>query len=189
MVELLKNIIARAWKIIISGSAAWDEIAAERLPVRQIRVQYVYPWIGLTIAAAFVFGLLYARNAMFENAILNTIITAISLLGGYFVSNFICLAYLKKIRPDLATKIQTETLVAYSYTVIILIELFTIIVPSLFFLRILSVFVAYVIWEGCRAIWRLKEDERGNIVLVFSLTIILVSIIINRIIHWMLPNI
>ena len=189
MIELFKNIISRAWKIIISCNIAWDEIAVERLSVKQIRAQYIYPWIGLTVAMAFLFGLLYARNAVFENAILNAVITSISLLGGYFVSNFICFAYLKKSRPDLATKIQTETLVAYSYTIIILIELFMIIVPSLFFLRILSLFVVYVIWEGCHAIWQLKEDERGNIVLVFSLVIIFVSIIINRMISFMLPNI
>ena len=156
------------------------------MPVKQIRAQYIYPWIGLTVASAFLFGLLYARTAVFETAILGAVLTAISLAGGYFITNFACFAYLKKARPDLATKIQTETLVAYSYTIIILIELFTIIVPSLFFLRILSLFAAYVVWEGCRAVWQLKEDERGNIVLVFSAVIILVSIIINGMISFLI---
>jgi len=183
MVEILKNMVKRAWGIIISGSATWNEIAVEKTSVSVIRRQYVFPWIALTVAVAFLFNL-----QTFEKAILNAIITAISLFGGYFISNFICFAYLKNSRPDLASKTDSETLIAYSYTIIILIDLVTIIAPSLFFLRVLSIFAAYVIWEGCRAIWQLKEDERGNIVLIFSLVVIFVSVIINRMIHWMLPN-
>lgn len=175
----IKNIISRACKIVLSTSAAWDEIAAERLSAKQIRTQYILPLIGLTVAASFLFGLLYARTAMFETAVLRAILTSISLTGGYFVSNHICFAYLKAKRPDLTNKNQSETLVAYSYTIIFLIELFIIIVPSLFFLRVLYLLIAYVIWEACRAIWQLKEEERGNIVLVFSAVIILVSIFIN----------
>jgi len=183
MVETFKNMFKRAWGIIISGNATWNEIASEKASVSVIRRQYIFPWIALTVTGAFLFNL-----GTFEKAILNAIITAISLIGGYFISNFICFAYLKNSQPGLASKIHSETLIAYSYTIIILIEMVTIIAPSLFFLRVLSIFAAYVIWEGCRAIWQLKEDERGNIVLVFSLVVIFVSVIINRMIHWMLPN-
>lgn len=185
---MLKNMIKRAWGIIISGSTTWDEIAAEKASVNVIRKQYIYPWIVLTVVLAFLCKLFYAQDKVLETAILNSIITAISLLGGYFISNLICFAYLKKNRPDLASKTDCETLVAYSYTIIILIDIVTIIIPSLFFLRILSIFITYVVWEGCRAIWMLKEDERGNIVLIFSIILIFIPIIINKIIYWMLPN-
>jgi len=188
MAGILKNMVEKAWGIIILGNTAWDKIGAEKASASAIRRQYVYPWIITAIVVTFLFGLLYTSDKALETAILDVIITTISLLGAYFISNLMCFAYLKKASPELASKVNCETIIAYSYTVIILIDIATVIIPSLFFLRILSIFVAYVIWEGCRAIWLLKEDERGNIVLVFSIVIIFIPIIISKIIHWMLPN-
>jgi len=189
MQEILKNMTSRAWVIIFSSNTAWDEIVAEKVLADIIRKQYIYPWIVVAVASAFLFNLIYASDRVFETSILNAIITALSLFGGYFASNLICFAYLKRTNPDLASKTSCETLIAYSYTIIILIEIVTIMIPSLFFLRILSIFIAYVLWEGCRAIWMLKEEDRGNIVLVFSVVIIFIPIIITKIIHWMLPNV
>ncbi len=188
MGEVFKNMFKRAWGIIISGNTTWDEISAENKPVKIIRENYVYPWIIFTVTLSFVFNLFYTQYKAFEFSLLNAIITALSLLGGYFISNLICLSYLKKSKPELAVKNDCETLIVYSYTIIIVIDIVTIIIPSLFFLRILSIFIAYVIWEGCRAIWLLKDEERGNIVLIFSIVLIFIPIIINKVIHLMLPN-
>lgn len=186
MMEILKHMIKRAWGIIVSCNATWDEIATEKASVSSIRKQYIYPWFAVAIILSFLFGILY--NNSLEITLLSTIITALFLFGGYFISNMICFAYLKKKQPELASKTDCETIIAYSYTIIILIKITTIIIPRLFFLNILSVFTGYVIWEGCRAIWMLKEEDRGNIVLVFSIVVIFIPIIINKIIHLMLPN-
>lgn len=186
--KVLKNMFNRAWGLIISSGSTWDTIAEEKAPIARIRKNYIFPWIFLCIILSFAFEILYAESRPIEKGLLNAIITAIALFGGYFISNMICLAYLKKSKPELASKNECETVVAYAFTVIILIEVITIIIPSLFFLRILSVFTAYVVWDACRAIWQMNEEERGNIVLVFSIVLIFVPIIINRIIHLLLPN-
>ena len=179
----------QAWGIIVSTNAVWDKIVSEKVPVKTIRTTYVYPWIVISCVLMFLFCYIYASGKAFELAIINTIIETISLAGGYFISNLICFAYLKKYKPNLASKPDCERLIAYSFTVIILIEIITIVAPSLFFLKILCMYIAYLLWEGCRAIWLLKEDDRGDIVLVFSITIIFVPIIIDKLIHWMLPNV
>ncbi|NDV47837.1 hypothetical protein D0T49_12345 [Paludibacter sp. 221] len=178
----------RAWGIITAGNFTWDEIASEKAPAGRVRKEYVYPWIIFAIILSFVFPALYASQRPLEGGLVSAIITAITLFGGYFASVFVSFAYLKKSKPDLASRNDCETVIAYSYTIIILIEIITTIVPSLFFLRILSIFVAYVIWESCRAVWMLKEEDRGSVVLVFSIAVIFIPVIINRLIHWMLPN-
>ena len=185
---MMKDMFKRAWGIITSGNATWDRIAEERKPVSAIRKQYIYPWIILCVVLVFLFDTLYASERSIEKGILSVIVTSLSMLGGYFISNILCFLYLKKYQAELASKVESETIVAYSYTIIILLEILIAIIPSLFFLRILSMFVGYMVWEGCRAMWKLKEDERGNIVLIFSIIIIFIPIIISRIIHMMLPN-
>lgn len=189
MKKMLKNLFKRAWGIIIAGNTTWDEIALEEKSIKEIRKSYLYPWIFITLILTFLFHLIYASERAFESAITNTIITSLALFGGYFVSNIICFAYLKKFKPELAQKAKCDTLVAYSFTIIILVEIVIVIIPSLFFLRILSLFAAYAIWEGCRAIWYLKEDDRGELVLVFSIILIFIPIIISKIFQFMLPNI
>lgn len=186
--NILKNMFKRAWGIITSSEATWDQIAAEKAPVNVIRKNYIFPWIIVCILLSLALALFRADSKVFEAGLLNAIITTISLFGGYFLSNLICFAYLKKSKPDLASKTDCETVVAYSFTIIILIDIIITLVPSLFFLRILSIFTAYCVWEACRAIWNLNEEERGNIVLIFSIVLIFVPIIINKFIHILLPN-
>ncbi|MDL2289984.1 hypothetical protein LJB95_01090 [Paludibacteraceae bacterium OttesenSCG-928-F17] len=189
MKEVLKNMFKRAWGIIISGNVTWDKIAEEKKSVSIIRKQYIYPLMIFCIILAFLFDTLYASDRRIETGILSVIVTSLSMFGGYYISNILCFIYLKRYRPELASKTECETIVAYSYTIIILIEILISIIPSLFFLRILSMFVGYVVWEGTRAMWQLKEEERGNIVLIFSIIIIFIPIVISRIIHMMLPNV
>lgn len=188
MGETVKNMFKRAWDIVVSGNAIWSKISEEKKPISVIRKEYIYPWIILCVVLVFLFNTIYASEKSIETGILSVIVTSLSMIGGYFISNILCLLYLKKYKPELASKNECETIVAYSYTIIVLIEILIAVIPSLFFLRILSMFVGYVVWEGCRAVWLLKEDERGSIVLIFSIIIIFIPIIINRVIHMMLPN-
>ena len=189
MIELLRHMFKRAWELVVSSSTTWDVIAAEKSNMQMLRKQYIYPLTLSATCISFVFHWIYASERAFETAFLCAVITGVSLLGGYFIINFACLLYLQKTRPDLANKTDCETVVAYSYTVILLIEIITTIIPSFFFFKILNMFTAYLVWEGCRAVWLLKDEERGNIVLVFSLVLIFTPVIIGRIMHWMLPNI
>lgn len=189
MTDLLRNILKRAWGMIVATGPTWDAIAAEGRDVQTLRRQYVYPLMALAVLVSFVFSLVYADERAFEAAVLHGITTAVALLSGYFASCAICLLFLQKKRPDLADRTDCETVVAYSYTVILLVEMVTTVMPSLFFFKILDMFTAYLIWDGCRAIWMLKDEERGNVVLVFSVVIIFVPIVAGLLLQWMLPNI
>ena len=188
MRNLLRDIFKRAWGMIVATGATWDAIAAEARDMQALRKRYVYPLVALAVLLSFVFNLMYAEERAFESAVLHAIITATTLFASYFAANAICLLFLQKKRPDLADRADCETVVAYSYTVILLVEMVTTIAPSLFFFKILDMFTAYLIWDGCRAIWMLKDEERGNVVLVFSIVIIFIPIVVGLLLQWMLPN-
>jgi len=68
-----------------------------------------------------------------------------------------------------------------------MIKIITTIIPSLFFLQILNIYTIYIVWDGCRVIFNINEDERGKIMLLISLSIIFTPAIINKIVLFMLP--
>lgn len=188
MKKRLTNIIVRAWWLFVSTTNTWDEIATENVSSNELRKHYVFPWIVLCTIFVSVFDGLYSGANVLEVGFLNALITLISLVGGYFLSNSICFWYLRKHQPEQHTYIDSERIVSYSFTTIFILKIITTVFPSLFFLQILSIYTAYLVWEGSRAVLKMNEEERGNIVLVFTLAIIFIPILISRIIHLMLPN-
>jgi len=183
------NILELPWKLIISTIATWDFIASSHVSKKEIRNQFVFPWIAITVMVVFIFESLYASDKPLQTGLIHAIINTVSLIGGYFLSNTICFWYLRKQEPEKFTALDCETIVSYSFSAIFLLKIVTTVMPSLFFLQILNIYTAYLVWEGCRAVLKMNEEERGNIVLVFTIFIIFSPVIINQIIHLMLPNV
>lgn len=188
MKRIIKNIVVRPWRILIATSTTWDSIATLKVTKMEIRKQFVFPWIVLCVLTVLFFKSFYTFEKPLEIGIINAIITTVSLVGGYFLSNTICFWYLRKQYPEKYSAIDCEKIVSYSFITFFIIKIITTIFPSLFFIQILNIYTAYLVWEGCRAVLKLNEDERGNIVLVFTLSIIFIPILIAQIIHFMLPN-
>lgn len=184
----IKNNIRRAWGLFVNTSPTWDRIAKENTSEKEIRKYQVYPWIFLCVVAIFISDLFYSPTNGLEKGILDSIITAVTLIGGYFLSNKICFWYLRKHVPDNSDSLSCEKIVSYSYTTIFALKTVTTLLPGLFFLQILSIYVAFMVWEGCRSVLKMTEDERGNIVLVFTLVIIFTPMIINKMIYLIIPN-
>ncbi len=172
----------------MNSGPTWDKIALERISEPELRKYFVFPWIVICFIIVLIFDSIYNPAKGLEKGLLDSIITAVSFLGGYFLSNKICFWYLSRLHKENLNLISSEKIVSYSFTIIFVLKIITTIFPGLLFLQILSVYVAFMVWEGCRSVLKLNEDERGNIVLVFTLTIILIPLIISRLIFFMVPN-
>jgi len=183
------NILELPWKLIISTTATWDNIASSHASKKEIRNQYVFPWIAITVMVVFIFESVYASEKPLQTGLINAIISSVSLFGGYFLSNTICFWYLRKQQPEKYTALDCERIVSYSFSAVFLLKIVTTVLPSLFFLQILNIYTAYMVWEGCRAVLKMNEEERGNIVLIFTLFIIFSPVVISLIVHLMLPNV
>lgn len=188
MEKTSKNIIVLTWQLFLTPGLTWDKIASQRVTENEIRRKFVFPWIALCVATVAVFDSLYAGVKGLETGILNATITAISLIGGYYLANKICLWYLRRHLAEKFTSGATGTIVSYSFAIVFVLEIITTVLPGLFFLHILHIFIAYLVWEGCRAILMLGEEDRGNIILVFTVVIIFAPVLISRVIYLMLPN-
>jgi hypothetical protein len=183
-----KHLIKQSWGLLSNTGKSWDAIGAEKAASRDIRGTYVFPWIIVCTVIVFLSGLLYVHERKFEIAFLKSIVAAVSLSGGYFVAIRTCFWFLKKRNITNCSKDDCERLAAYSFTTLFVLKALVALLPSLFFLQIFVVHCAYLVWEGLRAVMNLNEDERGNVVLVLSLIIILSPAIIAWILNFMVPN-
>jgi len=182
------NILKHSWGLYISTVSTWDAIDNENLKKNEFRKYFIFPWISLCVLIVCVFDSIYAVDKPLETGVLNGIISGISLLGGYFLSNKICFWYLRKNHETIQSAVICEKVVGYSFTTVFLLDIVTTILPSLFFLQILNVYIAFMVWEGCRAIFKLNEEDRGNLVLVFTVVIIFIPVIISKLIQFLVPN-
>lgn len=188
MKNRVKFMFSRAWDLLFSTKQTWENIKTENKGAKDIRKFYVFPWIIICILVSFFAALISADIHPFEKAFVDLIITSLALFGGYFLTNKICFRYFSKEYPNTSSD-TVETVIAYSFTTIFLLQLVISIFSSLFFLQIFSIHVAYLVWEGSGIVFKIEEEKKGNIVLVFTLAIIFIPIVIDRVIHWMLPNI
>jgi hypothetical protein len=92
-------------------------------------------------------------------------------------------------QPNFAVKENVARLVFYSFSLMYFFRIVTAILPGLFFLKVLNVFTAYLVWDGCRGVMGMDEDERSNFVLLVTGMVIFTPFIARYLLQWLLPNI
>ena len=182
-----KHIAIRSKDLFVNTKKTWDVIAAEKPTSRAVRNTYVFPWICVCTLVVFLVNLLGTSERSFEFAFLKAFVAGLSLTIGYFVAGKACFWALTKRIGD-KSQDACEIVVAYSFTTIFVLKILTSVFPSLFFLQILVVHCAYLLWEGIRAMLNLDEKEQENTILIFSLILIGSPTIINMLLNLMLPN-
>lgn len=187
MKKNLKNIFARTWGLMMSTTATWEDIAEENSKENDSFLRFVLPWIAFSTFIILIFDALYAEVKFVETGFVHAFINVIALLGAYYFTLAITSSILKKNMSGIYSVIKVEKIVAYSFSVIYVLKVVAAVIPSLFFLQILDVYTVYIVWEGCRVIFNIDEDERGKIMLFISLSIIFTPMFIKRVILLMLP--
>ena len=188
MKKRFTNIFDRAWGLMMSTTSTWEEIDEEVGQTNWLLTKFVFPWVGITSIVIFAFDAIYADSKNFQIGFLHSIVNAISLIGTYFLTLALTHSFFKKKLPEFHSHLKIEKVIAYSFSVIYIIRIVTSIIPSLFFLHILDVYTVYLVWEGCRVLFQIDEDERSKIMLIISLSIIFTPAIIKKIILFMLPS-
>ncbi|MBP1663333.1 MAG: hypothetical protein H6Q19_473 [Bacteroidetes bacterium] len=186
---ILKQLFIRTWKLTADTTAAWDEIAAEKSTVKDVFLQYTIPFILICTIISSLFGFLYADEKRLTIGILKGITIAVSLLAGNLLTYSVSIRTLSKYLPHFAVKENVARLVFYSFSLMYFFRIVTAILPGLFFLKVLNVFTAYLVWDGCRGVMGMDEDERSNFVLLVTGMVIFTPFIARYLLQWLLPNI
>lgn len=182
------TIFKPTWGLMMSTALTWETIKTDLKPNSNTFIIYVLPWTIIISLIVSLFSALYSTEKIIETAFIMGFVTAISLIGSYFISRSLAYSFFRKNHSDLFSKTDISKIVSYSFAVIYTTKIITSIIPSLFFLQILNVYTVYIVWEGCRIFFNINEDERGKSMLLISLCVIFMPSIISRVILFMLPG-
>lgn len=172
---------------MMSTQVTWEAIRDKKCDDNAVRRTFTYPWILICALTTFIFKTIYADEKGLETGFLLFVVSMVSFLGAFFVTRKIAFSLLNKEGQHSFEKEKEEKLVAYSFAVIYVIDVVTNIIPSLFFLKILNVYSAYIVWEGSHILLGMNDDERGRFVLIIGISVIFLPGILSGIIHLMLP--
>ena len=189
IIDIVSKMLSLTRKLIIDTQSGWDDIANERSSVKDVFFHFTLPFVAVCVLFVAVFGYLYADVNAVAVGILKGLTVAISLLMGNYIAYRGGMIVLSHYNPSFAVKEKVAKLVFYSYSVMYLLVILTAIFPSMFFLKVLNVYTAYLVWDGCRSVMGMNEDERSNFVLIITAVILATPLIVRYILQWMLPNI
>ncbi len=183
----IENIVSRSWGLMMSTSQTWEGIKAEKNSNSAFKSFYV-PFVLICVSVVLVFKMLYADSNRIEAGIIFAVISLLAYMGSFYLTRYFTTRFIRSNHPDKNDASIIEKIVAYSYAVVFVLKIVTTIIPSLFFLQILNIYTVYIVWEGCRIMFDLDEDERGKIMLIVGLSAMFVPALVSKIVQLMLPG-
>lgn len=187
MKQILISIFKHSWGLMLSTSNTWNQIEQEDNSKGQIVKHFLFPWIFICTFFVMVFDMLYTSGNIFKAGIISLLTTFISYSGAFYITRYLSFRFLNQKYPERYSKYEIEKIIAYSFSIVFIIKIVVSVVPSLFFLKILNIYTIYLVWDACRAILKLDEEERGNFVLLTTGLILICPFVFNKLIGFMLP--
>lgn len=181
------NIILRSWGLMKSTSQTWENITEDTTKKHPFRM-YFMPLLLVCVGVVMVFKTVYASSKNIQTGFVYAVVMFIAYVGAFYLTKYLLGRYIQKNHPEKNSVELQEKLIAYSFSVVFAIKLITTIIPSLFFLQILNVYTIYIVWEGCRVMFDIDEDERGKIMLIVGLSIMFSPAVISKVVLFMLPG-
>ena len=176
MIKRLRHIFSRLWHLVLEAPETWTAIAHEETDERQLRKQYTYTLIALSVIVSFL-GTWILKDI--QHAIAISLRDTIVLLSGYFVACWLCRTVIDRLFPKRFNLEDCDKTVCYCYAYIIIMQTFISIIPHSYYLYLINLFVAYLLWEAGNAVFALDEEERQSMVIYFTLIIVVTPIILT----------
>lgn len=159
--------------LIFKPAEAWSSVSGEDGEHEAFLSRYIYPLAGMIALSAFV-GVLFNRKEFdFVIALKSTIMAAVSSLGGFFLGA--CL--LNELWRGMFNRAKDMKLcqffTGYASAIMFLLEIVLSLLPEFFFLRILVLYTAYIIWEGAIPFMQVNENEQLKFTICASAVIML----------------
>lgn len=184
---LIENIVLRSWGLMMSTSHTWEGIKAEKNVKSGFKTFYV-PFVLICVAVVLLFKTLYADSNNIQTGIVFGVIALLAYMGSFYFTRYLTTRFLRQNHPEINDASAIENIVAYSFAVVFVLKIVTTMIPSLFFLQILNIYTVYIVWEGCRILFDMDEDERGKIMLIVGLSAMFVPALVTKIVQLMLPS-
>ncbi|SMO78390.1 hypothetical protein SAMN06265379_107159 [Saccharicrinis carchari] len=166
-----RDLFVRTKNLIVTPKQEWQAIFNEKSDANMILANYVLPYIGALSLLSFVSHLASHSSYPFESALKQAVLLFTSFFLGLYVTYFITIKLIPKFTVKTYAsdiKILAYKLTAYSSLILYLVKISTALIPQIYFLHILGLYVAYLVWLGSG---KLGEFESIDLRIVFSIIV------------------
>lgn len=180
-----QKLLNRTFNLIRHTQKEWQEVVDKEDKSEIAINDFVLPMAGLCALAAFL-GILF-QGAGFEKALVSAIISLGKSFGGVYLSFFVLQESASYFELE-RNKTRFLQLASYSFVIIFVIDIVVKLIPELFFLPILQLYIFYIIWEASDVLIKVKESKRSQFVIAASILILFSSFIIEKILLLFMPG-
>lgn len=172
----LNFIVNRLRNIIYFPAKEWDVIKDEKHEIQKILITYLIPII-LTIGLAdllggLIFESFFSVTFRTLSAIIAMLIPFVTILISSFLISFLAPSFGAK--NDLSSSLK---LVAYSYSIQLILSIIINLLPFLSILGIIGFYYIFIIWHGVIPVMQVSVEKRVSFTILSVLIILVISIL------------
>lgn len=182
---MFKEALKSAIQVVFSIEIAWKRISKGETDVYR---EFLYPIWTLIVASCFIGGWLISKDSSFELGLKNVIVEVFTLFIGFQISLFFFREYLDKNTDIDQTAKKPAVFVAYSSSLLYLIDIVVALINDFFFLWLFSVYTFYIVYQGAEIYYKVPRIKKNRFMLVVSLLIMGVPLILKYIFSAMITG-
>lgn len=180
---MFKEIVLRIVLMITVPEESWRKLMANKNHETFLN-RYLYPLFGIIAFTSFIGGLIVPDGDV-QNALKSTIISLVTVYGGYYIGSYILNEYLPRlgIAKD---EPKVQQFVGYAsaliYALFIILPFFS----DFFILWIFALYTAYIVYTGYGLYIIGKEETRMSFTGIATALILLTPAAINKILTFLI---
>ncbi len=179
---MYKELYIRVKKLFINPDKEWASIYLEKMSVRDIFFSYSMPLILISTLAVFIGSLINYHEARLDIALIHAAYTLVAFMVSLITAYFLML----KLIPVLNVKSDKETifkLIALPSLLIYITHLIVTLFPEIFFVRLLNLYAAFIIWEGYSHLFGFDKHKKVLLAFITSAFVLLLPLGVFQILY------
>lgn len=182
MIGFLKNL----FHLVLSPGKGWEDISHEGREPKEIASDGMYPLFGIASLSAFV-SFFYNDDCTLIGMLQHAIIIFVQYFIAYFIATFLYSVYAEKFVDGEVNEKKSQTMIAYSLALLSIITIIGNCLPmELSLVQFLPVYVALVIWKGCK--YMAVNNERVGQYMFFAIvSVILPPVLLGYMFNLIIP--
>ncbi|WP_430937160.1 Yip1 family protein [Saccharicrinis sp. 156] len=183
LTEKYKSLFVRTKNLIVSPKQEWKAIHNETSDINIILSNYVLPYMAVLSLITFVSYIGSHQGYPFETALKRALSQFASFFFGLYISYFIVLKIIPKFTVRTYhknLKLLAFKIAAYNSIILYLIVIATALIPQIYFLQIIGIYTAYLVWIATHGIGKFEShDLRVVFTVIVSLLLMFVPYFIS----------
>jgi len=173
---MFKESLRMAVRMVFSPQEAWKEILEEK---KNLYKDFLLPIWSIILLLSFVGGWFFARNGSFELGVKNLIVESFILFGSFHISSFCMNEYVGRLTDVGKNLKNTQKFVAYSSSLIYLIEIVVALFNDFFFIWLFALYTPFIVYVGAEVFYKIIPERRTNFMLLVSTFILIMPLILK----------